>query len=524
MSRALVPGNRRVPSGQAQQAQSAPSPEVVFGRFGVASPERLRLEREVASEPLLRSRRRRWPWVLLALALAGGIGAGAFFAGRLTKPAPPAPPPPPATAAVLGLSQPLTEGQAIGPADLKVITIVTGSGVTGAGAGKGARPASHPLPYFSASAEAGLVGRRVRSALPAGALLTPGELANAPFPAKGQTLVGLDLTPSESPSGSALVPGDHVGVLYVPAAAQPPYPAPRPFISAQVVGSVPGQTGDSYVTILVPSSVAAQLAAYAQHGEVALVRLGPGVVWPPPAPPPSAPATAKVLALAQPLNEGQAIWRGDLKVITIVTGPAGKSAQRPPHPLPYFRASAVTSLLGRHVRSALPAGALLTPGELANAPFPAKGQALVGLDLTPSEAPSGSALLPGDHVGVLYVPAASQPPYPAPSPLVTGQVVSSVAGQTGDSYVTILVPSRFAARLAAYAQHDEVALVRLGPGVAWPPAGTGSSGPGSSGTGSSRTGSPSTAAAGNGSPKATPASTTPASTGPSTRRPENYGR
>ncbi len=469
MSRALVPGNPPAPAGTPQQVAAtapAPAPEVLFGRFGVASPERLRLERELPPEPLRRTRRRKWPWVLVALVLAGGTGAGSFLAGRLTKPAPPPPPPPPATAAVLGLSQPLTEGQAIGRADLAVITIVTGRGT-----GKGARPVSHPLPYFPATAETSLVGRHVRSALPAGDLLTAAELANAPFPATGEALVGLDLTPSQSPSGGALVPGDHVGVLFVPAAAQPPYPAPRPFVSAQVVGSVPGQTGDSYVTVLVPSGVAAQLAAYAQHDEVALVRLGPSVNWPPPAPPPPRPATAAVLGLSQPLTEGQAIGRADLTVMTVVTGPGpSNGARQPSRALPYFPASAEASILGRRARSDLPAGALLMPAELASGPFPGPGQALVGLDLSPNEAPSGGALVPGDHVGVLFVPAAAQPPYPAPRPMMTAQVLTSVPGQTGDSYVTILVPSGVAAQLAAYAQHDEVALVRLGPGVAWPPS------------------------------------------------------
>ena len=158
---------------------------------------------------------------------------------------------------------------------------------------------------------------------------------------------------------------------------------------------------------------------------------------------------------------------GDLTVITIVTGRgAAKSSPPPATKLPYFPAATEASLVGRHARSALPAGALLLPAELTGTSFPAKGQALVGMDLQPSEAPTGGALLPGDQVGVLFVPATSQPPYPPPTPVVTAQVVATAAGQSGDSYVTVLVPASLAARIAAYAQHNEVALVRLGP--AWP--------------------------------------------------------
>ena len=256
-----------------------PGPQASLGRFGVASPEQLHLDREPREGPGQKGRRRRWPWALAAVATAAALCAGAFVVGRVTKPAPPAPappPPPPATAGVVALAQPVTEGQALGANDLTVITIVTGPG-----APKGTPPPATKLPYFPASMETRLVGQHVRSDLPSGALLVAAELTNSPFPARGQALVGLDLQPSETPTGGALLPGDEVGVLFVPAASQPPYAAPEPLVTAQVAASVAGQSGDSYVTVLVPAGIAARLAAYAQHDEVALVRLGPAVAWPP---------------------------------------------------------------------------------------------------------------------------------------------------------------------------------------------------------------------------------------------------
>ena len=263
---------------------AAPTATLSLGRFGIASPERLRLDPEPPPPPAQNRRRRRWPWALSSVAAAVVLCAGSFVLGRATKPVPPPPappPPPPATSAVVALARSVTEGQALSSGDLTVVTIVTGPG-----APKGRPQPSTKLSYFPASMEPRLVGQHVRSQLPPGALLLPAELSDGPFPAKGQALVGMDLQPGEAPTGGSLVAGDQVGVLFVPAASQPPYPAPEPMGTAQVVSSVPGQSGDSYVSVLVPADLAGRVAAYAEHNEVALVRLGPGEAWP------AVPATA----------------------------------------------------------------------------------------------------------------------------------------------------------------------------------------------------------------------------------------
>jgi hypothetical protein len=299
------PGNGAGPGGPGPLGPGPGGTRPSLGRFGVASPEQVRLDREPPPPPSQRRRRRRWPWVVSGVAVAGALGAGSFILGQAIKPVPPRPappPPPPATAGVVALAQAVTQGQALSLSDLTVITVVTGPG-----AGKGSPPPSAKLPYFPASMEASLIGRHARSALPAGALLKPGELTDNPFPAQGQALVGMDLQPSEAPTGGALLPGDEVGVLFVPAASQPPYPAPKPVVTGRVVASVPGQSGDSDVTVLVPAGVAARVAAYAQHNEVALVRLGPGVQWPPratlttvPAPTTTTPTTTTPTTTAPP--------------------------------------------------------------------------------------------------------------------------------------------------------------------------------------------------------------------------------
>lgn len=200
-----------------------------------------------------------------------GLCAGAFFGGRDTvvipRPTPPPPPPaPPPTVHVLALANPVQMGEKLVAADLKSVTI----------------QAKSPGPYMPVTSAAAVVGREARTALPAGTLLLAPELATSPLPAKGQTLVGLLLSAGEAPTGGALDPGDPVGVVFVPASSQPPYPAPKPLVAATVWSVVEGQSAQWYVTLLVPSKAAERVAAYALHDEVAVIRLGPGERFPPP--------------------------------------------------------------------------------------------------------------------------------------------------------------------------------------------------------------------------------------------------
>lgn len=146
-----APGN-----GGSVTTNSYPGAPAPVGRFGVASPEQLGLDREPSPAPRQRARRRRWPWVLSSVATAAALCAGAFILGRVTKPNPPPPPPPPrppATAGVVALTQAVTEGQILTHGDLSVVTLIK-------------RPGVHK--YFPVSMESDLVGRRVRVALPAG--------------------------------------------------------------------------------------------------------------------------------------------------------------------------------------------------------------------------------------------------------------------------------------------------------------------------------------------------------------------
>ena len=131
------------------------------GRFGAAAPEQLHVERQAPlGPPLPRARRRRWPWAVASLVTAVALGLGAFVAGRATGPTPPAGP---ATTAVVVLTQPVTEGQALGVDDLAAVTLVSARRTE-----LGAWRLPLGLSYFPASMKASLVGRQVRSSLPAG--------------------------------------------------------------------------------------------------------------------------------------------------------------------------------------------------------------------------------------------------------------------------------------------------------------------------------------------------------------------
>ena len=152
--------NGTEPSSTGDQGQSPKG--APRARFGAAAPEQLHAEPHAPSgPPLPRAPRRRWPWALASLAAAIALGLGAFVAGRATAPTPPAGP---ATTAVVVLAQPVTEGQALGLDDLAAVTLVSARRTE---VGTWRLPLG--LSYFPASMKASLVGRQVRSSLPAGA-------------------------------------------------------------------------------------------------------------------------------------------------------------------------------------------------------------------------------------------------------------------------------------------------------------------------------------------------------------------
>lgn len=228
-----------------------------MSRFGVATKgEPARGPEPVPLPDLRPRRRRRWPWGALALVVLAGVAAGMWELGRATAPKP-RPAPSPRLVEMLVTTRPLGFGTRLVRSDLTVLL------VSPAGARAG-------LPV---SSEASLLGRTVVTPVPAGALLTAGDLTATPFPPAGEQLVGLELKGGEAPV-AALAAGDRVQVVVVPAASQPPFPRGVPLTQGTVWAvRSGGEQGTRDVELLVPSADAVTIASDAAHDEIALVGL-----------------------------------------------------------------------------------------------------------------------------------------------------------------------------------------------------------------------------------------------------------
>ena len=101
-------------------------------------------------------------------------------------------------------------------------------------------------------------------------LLTPSDLATSVLPARGTSVVGVGLAPGMLPA-EPIAPGDAVRVVQTPGAQGEVADAPVT-VSATVVGVHPSETGNqTIVDVVVPAEAAADLAARAATGKVALV-------------------------------------------------------------------------------------------------------------------------------------------------------------------------------------------------------------------------------------------------------------
>ncbi|MGC3994777.1 MAG: SAF domain-containing protein [Propionicimonas sp.] len=126
------------------------------------------------------------------------------------------------------------------------------------------------VPVVPAADLAGLVGKRAASDVAAGTLLSPAEVTDALPPATGDSVVGVALATGQLPA-EPLRPGDRVRLVQTPQ-AQGEVPATQVTIDAQVQSVVQAADGQTTVVdLLVPSTRAAEVAARAATGRVALV-------------------------------------------------------------------------------------------------------------------------------------------------------------------------------------------------------------------------------------------------------------
>ena len=116
-----------------------------------------------------------------------------------------------------------------------------------------------------------LVGQRAARDMAAGSLITTENVAKTVLPAEGMSVVGVALPPSLMP-GEALLAGDRVRIVATPGQQGDVGQESAVSIAATVVGLYPNaENGQTVVSVEVPEGQAAELAARAATGKVALV-------------------------------------------------------------------------------------------------------------------------------------------------------------------------------------------------------------------------------------------------------------
>ena len=129
-------------------------------------------------------------------------------------------------------------------------------------------PALTPVP---GSQKAELEGSRAAVDLWAGTLLTAQAVTDNLVPGEGESLVGISLTPAQMPS-EPLYGGDVVRIVTTPGDQGEITDREPVTIEATVVGvNRVEETGETVVDVAVPEAEAAELAARAATGRVALV-------------------------------------------------------------------------------------------------------------------------------------------------------------------------------------------------------------------------------------------------------------
>lgn len=209
---------------------------------GRAQATAARPERPVAPPPKLRRRPILVAASMVAVCVGALLGAFAWTATSDTR-------------SVVALRLSVERGAVIGREDLMTVQV-------------GLDPALTPVP---ASQLESLVGQRAAVDMAAGTLVTRGQVSTAVLPPRATSIVGVSLPASLMP-GEPLVTGDRIRVVATPGSGGDLADQAPATTSATVVGLHPDpDTGATVVSVQVPQSQAAELAARAATGNVAIV-------------------------------------------------------------------------------------------------------------------------------------------------------------------------------------------------------------------------------------------------------------
>ncbi len=159
--------------------------------------------------------------------------------------------------------------------------------------------------------------------------------------------------------------------------------------------------------------------------------------------------TQEVLVARHNIERGAVIAADDLARVQLSADPALKPVA----------ASRLDQIVGQRAAMDIAQGGMLTPGSFTSEVVPGQGHSVVGVALTPAQAP-GLDLQYGDAVRVVVTPAKGTD-LPAGTPLVNDATVVGVhtSDTTGETVVDLLVPSPDAAVLATRIATGNVALV-----------------------------------------------------------------
>jgi len=159
--------------------------------------------------------------------------------------------------------------------------------------------------------------------------------------------------------------------------------------------------------------------------------------------------TQEVLVARDTIERGSVIEADDLARVQLSADPALRPVD----------AGQLESVVGQRAALDIAEGVMLTPDSFTAEVVPGDGQSVVGVALTPAQAP-GLDLLYGDKVRVVVTPAQGEE-LPAGTPLTNDATVVGVrtSDETGQTVVDLLLPEVDAAVVATRIATGNIALV-----------------------------------------------------------------
>ena len=158
-----------------------------------------------------------------------------------------------------------------------------------------------------------------------------------------------------------------------------------------------------------------------------------------------------VLAVSHSVPKGQVVTAADLVVAQVAPDPA----------LQPVAAADASQVVGKTAAVDLPAGSLLTAGEVRAGQSLTSGKAVVGVLAKPGVIPAGQ-LLPGDPVAVVATPGQNGGKTTGAPQTINAVVVSvGAADANGNLVVDVAADPADGPQLASWASTGQVAIIKL---------------------------------------------------------------